>query len=318
MERNRMHIVTLVAALGAVAVSVAAGGAQEADVTKSRIEVAFDVSLEDLADKLPKELMLFRCSPDRAAGMQRKAVESALRGKFHFELAEPSGGLLAADRSRLWMEPPKRGSKPRLPADADIRAAAETFLRTINGAPSDTHTVRVSTDTIVFLDREGQQQTLPMGANTTYRRVIDGYEVVGPGGKIKTFHALNGDVVGYLRVWRELEPAELQPLIPVDEAARRFQENPMGRSLLANVFKVEVRGIELGYLERGLGAPQEYLQPVYVFHAIAHSKGMTEVTTTPLTRYVEALAKPPEPLWPAGREYESGERPSKGFKTGED
>ena len=99
---------------------------------------------------------------------------------------------------------------------------------------------------------------------------------------------------------------------------RRFEEKPLGRSLLGDVFKVEVKKVQLAYLERGLGAPQKYLQPVFVFHCDAHAKGEKEPVVAPYTRYVEALERSPEAMWQEGREYPSGEAPVGGFKRGED
>jgi len=158
-----------------------------------------------------------------------------------------------------------------------------------------------------------------MGVNVTYRRILEGYEVVGPGGKLKIFHDMNGDVAGYLRVWRKLSPEkEMQPLIPIRQAVGRFQENPLGRSLLSDVKKVEVTEIRIAYLEHGITVSQHYLQPIYFFSCIAHVKSGDRKVQIPYVRYMEALVNPPESLWPNGRKYEPGIRTEVLAKPGED
>jgi len=252
MNRTQPRVLACASIVGALILIGDGLAAQEVRPAGSKIEIVYEVDLGELAERLPRELMLYTTKPDPVAASQQKALEAALGGRFHFEASEASGGVFAVDRSRLWMRPPKPNDDAVELSKDEVRRVAESFLDTIDGMPPKTVTTAISTDTMVFIDRDGGEKRVPMGRNTTYRRLLDGIEVAGPGGKIKTFHDLKGHVVGYLRVWRELEPAEVMPLIPMDEAIRRFEERPLGRSLLGGVSKVDVTRVQLGYLERGL------------------------------------------------------------------
>lgn len=285
-----------------------------------QIKVVFLVSLDELAKKLPTKLALYHCAPDEAGAAQREALQSFLGKSAHFELQEASGGVFAGDMDRLWAKAPKFKDEIKSPDEKRIRTTAENFLAKIKGLPGKQETVRrVTIDTMELMDKSGERRTLPMGVNVTYRRLLEGYEVVGPGGKLKVFHDTNGDVVGYQRVWRKLRPEkERQPLISIRQAADRFKENPLGRALLSDVDKIEVTEIRIAYLEHGIAVSQQYLQPIYLFSCIAHVKAGDQMAQVPYARYMEALVLLPEALWPGGREHEPGRRLKTLPRPGED
>lgn len=285
-----------------------------------QIEVVFRASLDELAKKLPTELTLYRSAPDEVGTTQREALNTLLGKGSYFELQEASGGVFAGDMARLWAKAPKFTDEVNIPDEKRIRTTAEGFLEKIKGLPGDQKMVQhISVDTMELMDKSGQRRSLPMGVNVTYRRLLEGYEVVGPGGKLKIFHDTNGDVVGYQRVWRKLSPErEMQPLISIHQAADRFKENPLGRVLLSDVDKIEVTSIRLAYLEHGIAESQQYLQPIYLFGCIAHVKSGNRTARVPYARYMEALVKPPEALWPSGREHKTGVRPQTPPRPGED
>ena len=285
-----------------------------------QIEVAFLVSLDELAQKMPTDMALYICAPDEVGATQREALQAFMGKRAYFELQEASGGVFAGDMDRLWAKAPQFDDTIESPDEKRIRTKAENFLTQINGLPGDQKTIRrVSFDTMELMDKDGKRRSLPMGVNVTYRRLLEGYEVVGPGGKLKVFHDTKGDVVGYQRVWRKLSlEKENQSLISINQVVERFKENPLGRALLSDVEKVEVKEVRLVYLEHGISDFQKYLQPVYLFSCIAHVKAADRVVQVPYVRYMEALVVPPENLWSSGRKQASDIRPKKLPKPGED
>jgi len=292
----------------------------QAQAGNQKIEVAFQVSINELVKKMPKKMTVYRTVPDEVGQTQREALKTFLGKGSHFELQEASGGVFAGDMTRMWAKSPNFTDEIKDPDEKHILMTTENFLAKIKGQPGEQQTVRrVSVDTMELMNKSGERRSLPMGINVTYRRLLEGYEVVGPGGKLKIFHDTNGDVVGYLRVWRKLSPEkEAQPLIPIRQAADRFKENPLGRSLLSDVKKVEVTEIRIAYLEHGITVSQHYLQPIYLFSCIAHVKSGDRTARIPYVRYMGALVKPPETLWPSGRKHEPGIRPKTLAKPGED
>jgi hypothetical protein len=289
------------------------GPPEQAQASASKIKVAYKVSLADLAKKLPTKLMVYRTSLDPQGASQVQAVKKFFGdGKNVFaEVPKNSGGLFAADLDRLWARVP--GIDEQVPPldEKKIRTAANSFLSEIKGIPVGTRVSRFSNDTVEMADKEGKRRTLPFGANLTYRRVVNGYRVVGPGGKIKVFHDIDGLVAGYLRVWRSLKAEKKRSLVNVFKAAETFDQNPLGDTLLADISRVNVNKINLAYLERGVNHAQSYLQPIYVFDCTAFYKGSESTQSTRFTRYVAALSEPPEPLMPQGQVYQSDPRPKR-------
>lgn len=320
--RKVSRVVSGVAALLACALAIGSGQPvvpiKPSLVTPSvlgGIEVVFQVSLDELAKKFPGKLMVYRTYPDPEGMAQRTALERFFGKSAYFEVEEVSGGVFCADLSRLWAKAPRPGDKVPTLRDRSLRATVQEFLTAIRGIPEEKTTVSTSTDRMEFVDPRGTRQSLPLSYNLTYRRLLEGYEVVGPGGKIKVFLDLGGQVAGYLRVWRKLAPVGEQALISVYEAAERFKTDPLGTVLLADVKRVVVSELRLAYLARGMADPQHYLQPIFLFTCTAYTQKGEQ---TQYVRYMEALSQPPEPLWPEGGSYSPEERPRTLPKPGED
>lgn len=289
-------------------------------VREGQIEVVFKVPLDELAKKIPAAMTFYRCGPDKKA-VQREALLEILGKDTHIEVHEASGGVFAGDMGRLWAKAPSIKDQYHLPDDKLIIERTEKFLDMIGGLSTDLKTVRrISVDTVELMDNKGERRSMPIGVNVTYRRILNGYEVIGPGGKLKIYHTTDGEVAGYQRVWRNiLEEDEKQPVQPIEKAAELFRKDPLGRALLSDVKKVEVTDIRLAYHEQGIAESQQYLQPIYQFTCIAHvMKSDNEVMQVPYTRYMTALVKPPVPLWPGDQKYEPDKRPETLPARGED
>jgi hypothetical protein len=275
------------------------------------IEVVFKISLDDLAKRIPRSMLLYRAEPDAVAMEQRKSLAKLFGKAGHLETHEQSGGVFAADMHRLWADAPEKATEAKAMDKRAVQASAERFLQRINGLPGKQKTVRqISFDKMERMDKEGKKETHAMSANITYRRLLNGYQGVGPGGKLKVFHDMQGQVAGYMRVWRKLTPEKRpQPVISLREAAERFKRDPLGRVMLAGVTRVEVTALRPAYLELGMMERQKYVQPVYVFDCLAYVKAGDRETKVPYVRYMQALEKPPEALWPGGKSHKIGDRP---------
>jgi hypothetical protein len=275
------------------------------------IEVVFKVPLDELEKRLPRSMRLYRAGPDETAVGQRKALDSVFGKGSQTEIYKQSGGIFSADLSRLWADPLEKVGDAKKMDKRAVQASAEDFLGRIDGLPGKQKTVhRVSFDKMERVNKEGARQSHTLGANITYRRLLNGYEGVGPGGKLKVFHDMQGSVAGYLRVWRKLTPEKRpQPVISLREATERFKKDPLGKVMLAGVRRVEVNAIRPAYLELGMAERQEYVQPVFVFDCLAYVKAGDQETKVPYVRYMQALVKPPELLWPAGKAHKIIERP---------
>jgi hypothetical protein len=312
---GNLHRVSVLIAMIVLASSVPAqvrAAVSEAGVRPpAPIEVVFKLPLDELEKRLPRSMVLYRAAPDETASGQGKAVAALFGKRAHVEVHKHSGGIFSADMNRLWTEPPEKAGEAKRMDEQAVRASAEDFLKRIDGLPAKQKTVhRVSFDKMESIGKEGVRHSHLMSANITYRRLLNGYEGVGPGGKLKVFHDMRGDVAGYLRVWRKLTPERRpQPVITLGEAMERLKKDPLGTVMLDAVMRVEVNAMRPAYLELGMAEKQEYVQPVYVFDCVAYLKAGDLETKVPYVRYMQALTKPPEALWPRGKVHKVIDRP---------
>jgi hypothetical protein len=190
------------------------GSASQPNVTATEIKVVYKVDLEQLAKKLPGRLMVYRTSPDQGGESQMDAVKKFFGSESNkvVVMQKASGGILRRTSTTLGKSAWSSTNEVP-PSQEQILAATATFLYEINGNPQEKTVRRFSTDSVELTDKEGKQKVLPLGANITYRRILNGYKVIGPGGKIKIFHDSEGMVAGYLRVWRSLKAESVKPLI---------------------------------------------------------------------------------------------------------
>ncbi len=251
------------------------------------VKVSVDPS--PLEKTLP-ELLVYHAKPEKPDTPPRELFGT----NPYVEVGSKSGGIFCADLDRLWADSPE-SEEPTVEVNEDLAIqVAERFLASIGKPDKDIAPPTVSVDWMDVTDRTGKSWRVLQGYNVTYRRLIDGYTSTGPGGRIRVFLDRNVEVVGYLRVWRELTPYEKFARTSVSEAVDSVKRNPLGHVTLGGVRWVEVNDIELAYLEWGTEEAQRYIQPVYVFHCTAHGDSWE----AQYVRYQEAIDCSPEPIWP--------------------
>jgi len=103
----------------------------QAQAGNQKIEVAFQVSINELVKKMPKKLTVYRTVPDEVGQTQREALKTFLGKGSHFELQEASGGVFAGDMTRLWNKAPGFTDQVKTPDKNRMRTTAENFLEKI-------------------------------------------------------------------------------------------------------------------------------------------------------------------------------------------
>jgi hypothetical protein len=110
----------------------------------------------------------------------------------------------------------------------------------------------------------------PVSTDVGYGRRLDNISVAGNGGFIKISLGNDGELLYLNKVWRTVEPAGTEKVIPVSQAIEK-----LGRGEILNQRKcfcdLNVDRIYLAYWEKGAGVPQEYLDPVWVFSGTTSS-----------------------------------------------
>ncbi len=110
----------------------------------------------------------------------------------------------------------------------------------------------------------------PISTDVQYGRKINGIPVTGEGSFIKVILGNDGELLYLNKVWRSVEPAGTEKIIPVSQAIDK-----LCRGEILNPKKcfcdINVDRIYIAYWEKGAGVQQEYLDPVWVFSGTTSS-----------------------------------------------
>ncbi|MDA0524566.1 hypothetical protein [Methanococcoides alaskense] len=172
-----------------------------------------------------------------------------------------------------------------VPDEEEAKELANAYLISIDELPNDSYIDGVDACQIEYLDHEtgsvDPERAEPMFMKVSYSRLIDGYQVVGPGDSITVCFGDDGEVLSFFKTWRELERSGDVAIVPVEVAIKRLND---GNGVLssANVYRVHnVDERQVGYFSDISGADQEFYYPVWVF------KG-TDSCGNPAEKYVSA------------------------------
>jgi hypothetical protein len=306
--------------------------------TKSEIEVTIQKGiLEKVEDRRPQEVFVYeiqRGDPARwikkleeLVGIKGRIQENKdkhfiKKGDRYLEVRKSSTAAFYGDMSRLWREEPSPGkSQFKVPGDEEARKMILEWLGKFGFADADLKSLDISISDEIFEITVPAKKETPMrvviGKNVEVRRRISNLSVFGPGSKIKFYIGGNGEVNGFMAVWRQVlpnssvlghKPVEGKPRgkmtkpISSQEAFRALKKNPLDHLPLALVYKIEIDTVDFGYYSRSAAEYQKYLQPVYVFSGTAFAKLPDgKNINVPYRQYVVALRKPLESIWPETR-----------------
>ncbi len=156
--------------------------------------------------------------------------------------------------------------RENLPSEEEAVEIALKALERYGGVPADAVLRGVRTEYVSYVDSSagevGQEPTLVV---VSFKREINGFPVVGPGGKITVFIGENGTVVDLVKIWRKLEYAGDVRVISPEKAYELLQNGEVLRKPMGKL-NLEVVKIEPGYYAGGIGEKQEYYYPVWIFH----------------------------------------------------
>lgn len=156
--------------------------------------------------------------------------------------------------------------RPNTTSESDASKVVPKSLQKYGGLPYDARMVYTKTEYLEeFNTNSGKfEPKYPISTNVQYARKIDGIPVTGDGSFIKIELGNDGELLYLNKVWRTVEPAGTEKIIPVSKAIEK-----LGRGEVLDPLKcicdINVDRIYIAYWEKGAGVPQEYLDPVWVF-----------------------------------------------------
>lgn len=207
------------------------------------------------------------------------------------ELARPSGGIWAADNTRLF----NPDLKPDLPDLDEAGSFAKDFavsssLMPALGGPASWGDVVVGGTRLATVkgrerdDRELDRQFI-------FPVLVEGLPVVGGGGDFTLALGDGGDIIGFHGVWRELADAFVSRTVSREEVEESYR-----KTLDASGMKLESVTSYLAYYSAPASELQEFVYPVYVLGGTAVVDGQTvplRLSTLPATEFG------PRPVIPA-------------------
>jgi len=154
-----------------------------------------------------------------------------------------------------------------LSSEADAPDAAEKALIPYGGLPDGAKLALVKTGYIEGYNSETGEVTekFPIETNVQYNRFIDGKPVVGDGGSIYIDLGDYGELITLYKVWRTVSPDGTAQIIPVSAAIEKLGRGELLGHKPKCACQLNVDKISLGYYEKDLDEPQEFLEPVWIF-----------------------------------------------------
>lgn len=157
---------------------------------------------------------------------------------------------------------------PILPSPTDARIIAENFLYDPTRAP-----LLLPTTATIYFQNIGNTTTriFDVALNATVSDVVnslevnfgyekDGYIFKGPGAKIDVAIGHMGEIIGFQRVWREVEYHGTYPAINQPVAEERLREE-----LNVTLEQLTIESTTLAYYAESGFLVQNYVQPEYIF-----------------------------------------------------
>jgi hypothetical protein len=151
-------------------------------------------------------------------------------------------------------------SQPDLPSDDDAVKIAQSFLAERNLLPPD-----AKLDKVVADKQNGYNTVLQVVASGRY---INGIPIVGPGNKLSVYVGEKGEVVGFLKAWKDVEISKKAVNIKTAETA--FDDMKKGNVIFAtpdvdNIDIVNIKDVYIAYWVESETQEQDSALPVYVF-----------------------------------------------------
>ncbi len=305
---------------------------------KAEIEVSIQKGvLEKIEDRRPREVFVYEIQGGDPARWMEKIMElEGIKGRIketkdmlfvkegdrYLEVRKTSTAAFYGDMSHLWREEPSPGKTQfKVPGNEETKKMILKRLRKFGFADADLKTLDISISDEIFEITVPAKKETPMkvvvGKNVEVRQRISNLSVFGPGSKIKFYIGGNGEVNGFMAVWRQVLPnssvlghkpvkgkprGKMTKPISSQEAFTALKKNPLDHLPLALVYKIEIDTVDFGYYSRSAAEYQKYLQPVYVFSGTALAKLPDGKNVgVPYRQYVVALKKPLESIWPETR-----------------
>jgi hypothetical protein len=197
--------------------------------------------------------------------LSRRGTSRILRsGDRVIEIAGESGGVWAADESKLW----KPSLRPKLVTEEEAVANGERLLRELEVSQQLQRPFRLGKPVVggtrlaTKAAKDAKRQDRRLDVQVTYPVLVGDLPMIGGGSDFKVTLGDQGQVIAYSGVWRKPQRLFDAQLIDRDVADQQFRE-------LTQALKIERFDAFLAYYAAPSFREQEFLYPVYVYRSSA-------------------------------------------------
>lgn len=174
------------------------------------------------------------------------------------------------EEHELEHSPDLMNAQKSLPSEDDALGIAKEYLSLHGGLPDGAILENVDVVTLKKIDSDNSTvvDEKPLMTEMTYRRLLGGMPVVGPGDTITISMGENGKILYFLKSWRALEEIGEMNIVNATEATARLQKGETIRTHVGPISEFVVQNITLGYYSNASGAKQEFYEPVWIFQGM--------------------------------------------------
>jgi hypothetical protein len=161
-------------------------------------------------------------------------------------------------------------SPQELPSVKNCLAIAEQFLEKLKAEELISKNLELSfaevaNDTTVFALKDGTTTTFINNIHVNFALSYNGISLWGPGAKVRVYIGEEGEIIGFIGNFWEVELAEKVKILTPEQAAEKLKEVGYGKSIPRDmVSKAIVKSIELVYYAPPPEAYNANIMPFYV------------------------------------------------------
>lgn len=227
--------------------------------------------------KLPKKFMVYKV---KSVILDKdKIKEKALKFGISGDVTDDGESLCVKDKNAIFLVNKNTGSEQYLTNkmsgeaipmtivldDKEYEKLAEKFLKDKGLSRSDMVFGRINTSTVTNSDANGEETVKIFRIEALFfSKPVDGIKYTGVGPKISVWFGDNAEIIGYGRIWREIEKYQEYPLEDFDQICAKIKNQ---EGLIYGIDSpdeyVDINNVDVILRSDPDGLKQQYVIPHY-------------------------------------------------------
>lgn len=228
-------------------------------------------------NKLPKKFMVYKVKP--VILDKDKIKEKALKFGISGDVTDDGTSLCVKDNNAIFLVNKNTGSEQYLTNkmsgeaipmtnvldNKEYEKLAEKFLKDKGLSRSDMVFSRIKTSTVTNSDANGEETVKIFRIEALFfSKPVDGIKYTGVGPKISVWFGDNAEIIGYGRIWKEIEKYQEYPLENFDQICAKIKNQ---EGLIYGIDSqdeyVDINSVNIILWSDADGLKQQYVIPHY-------------------------------------------------------